>query len=73
LYEVQVTQKRSLDGLSLRKGIDGICIGDPYKRKPKYLTVGEGVCVDAMGKRMPAQQGTIPYCGTKLYQGTRST
>lgn len=39
--------------------IDGVCVGDPYKGDPKYLTVGDGQCVDALGKRMSAQQGDV--------------
>lgn len=39
--------------------IDGVCVGDKYNHGPKYLTVGEGQCVDSLGKRMSAQQGDV--------------
>jgi len=39
--------------------IDGVCVGDPFHGSPKYLTVGEGQCVDTLGFRMNAQQGDV--------------
>ena len=39
--------------------VDGVCVSDPFSGSPEYLTVGEGQCVDALGKRMGAQQGDI--------------
>ena len=34
-------------------------MGDKYSHNPNYLTVGEGQCVDSLGKRMAAQQGDV--------------
>ncbi len=45
------------EGRKSDKCIEGVCVHDKYGGAPKYLTVGEGQCVDRLGKRMNALQG----------------